>query len=108
MDNASDDGIQTDIVQTIPIPSEISRMRVFVACENIKSLGRQIDTARDEADRGLLTRMLWAEKENLEMATAALQRLVDAERRDKANQGTPRPGGILPQFHKPGNLPGGA
>ncbi|HBK08319.1 MAG TPA: hypothetical protein DDZ81_21130 [Acetobacteraceae bacterium] len=73
MDNVSTDGFHINIERSSPLLPEISKMRVFVACENIKTFHRQIAAARDDADRGLLTRMLWEEEANLAAARAALR-----------------------------------
>ncbi len=73
MDNVSNDGHQNEIEPISPSLAEISKIRVFVASENIKSFSRQIAAAQDEADRGVLTQMLWVEQENLVSAMAALR-----------------------------------
>ena len=73
MDNVSNDGHHNEIEPISPTLAEISKIRVFVASENIKSFSRQIAAAQDEADRSLLTKMLWAEQENLASAMAALR-----------------------------------
>ncbi len=73
MDNVSNDGHHNEIEPSSPTLAEISKIRVFVASENIKSFSRQIAAAQDEADRSLLTKMLWAEQENLASAMAALR-----------------------------------
>lgn len=73
MDNVSNDSLQSDIEPILPTLAEISKIRVFVASENIKSFNRQIAAAQDEADRSVLTKMLWAEQENLASAMAALR-----------------------------------
>lgn len=73
MDNVSTAGSDRDIEQTTALIQVIGRMRVFVACENIKLFNRQIASTGDEADRRLLTRMLWEEEENLEAARASLR-----------------------------------
>lgn len=73
MENVSNDGHQDDLEPSLPALAEISKIRVFVASENIKSFSRQIAAAQDEADRIVLTKMLWAEQENLASAMAALR-----------------------------------